>query len=158
MGRLFWGRHFSSISSIALSVVYSLPAIIQVVRRPRSRSFLRPLAVIPRNGNACSAATASRNGAFGSMLSFAAFGISKVVFLREMAVHSALVRLCEAVGMTAHAVNPQAARTRKNAVLGKTCIAPASYRWSVKSPAGVSSTGRRRLHGRINFRRQASPA
>jgi hypothetical protein len=63
-----------SISPIALSVVYSLPAIIQVVRRPRSRSFRRPLAVIPPNGNACSATTASRNGAFGSTLSFAGIG------------------------------------------------------------------------------------
>jgi hypothetical protein len=67
-------RHSCFISSIELSDVYSLPAIIQVVRRPRSRSFRRPLAVMPPNGNACSAATASRNGAFGSTLSLVATG------------------------------------------------------------------------------------
>jgi hypothetical protein len=66
---------------MAASEVKSLFAIRQIMSRPRLASHRSPFSVIPPNGNACSAATASRSGAFGSMLSFAA-----CMFDSEMAV------------------------------------------------------------------------
>ena len=61
-------RHNALISSMAASVVKSLPATRSITSRPFAASLRNPLAVIDPSGNASAAAISSRSGVFGWIL------------------------------------------------------------------------------------------
>ena len=61
-GSFGWARHNSLMRWIPARVVYSLPAIFSVTRRPRSRSLRSPGAPMLPSGNAILAAMSRRSG------------------------------------------------------------------------------------------------
>ena len=68
VGSLDLVRHRSSSSRSPQESRSPSPAILSMTRLPRAASFRKPEAVIPPNGNASSAATASRSGARRSIV------------------------------------------------------------------------------------------